>query len=223
MKLTKILGLLGLLASILVGLGEYLLHYSPAILESSQDDYEFLKFVSLDNLTTGHFLAVIGLPFYFAGYIHIYRMLKSGNETLARTVLAIGFVAFAVGGIWIGSRASIGNIVHLKDSMNASVYQNLSAHYTDHMEVLVQALRIIIAALSVVFAIAVVKGGTYYKKWMAIFNPIVILLLVFSTLLWAPSLAKHLAPIAMNVTHFILFTLSLYQLNKITKNNTNVK
>ncbi|MEP5341370.1 MAG: DUF6796 family protein [Algibacter sp.] len=218
MKLTKILGYLGLLASILVGLGEYFLHYSSNILGHAEN-YEFFKFVPLDNLTTGHFLAVIGLPFYFAGYIHIYRMLKSGNETLARLVLAIGFIAFAVGGIWIGSRTSIGNIVHLKDAIDTSTYKKLLAHYTDHMEVLVQVLRIVIAALSVVFVIAILKGGTYYKKWMAIFNPIVILLLVFSTLFWAKGLAKHLAPIAMNVTHFILFSLSLYQLNKQTKNH----
>ena len=216
MKLTKTLGYLGLIASVLVGLGEYFLHYSSEMLDHAQD-YAFFKFVPLDNLTIGHFLAVIGLPFYFAGYIHIYRMLKSGNEALARTVLAIGFIAFAVGGIWIGSRASIGNIVHLKDTMEVTIYQNLLDHYTSHMEVLVQALRLVIAALSVVFVIAILKGGTYYKKWMAIFNPIVILLLVFSTLFWAKDLAKHLAPIAMNVTHFILFGLSLYQLNKLTK------
>ena len=216
MKLTKTLGYLGLIASVLVGLGEYFLHYSSEMLDHAQD-YAFFKFVPLDNLTIGHFLAIIGLPFYFAGYTHIYRMLKSGNEALARTVLAIGFIAFAVGGIWIGSRASIGNIVHLKDTMEATTYQNLLDHYTSHMEVLVQALRVVIAALSVVFVIAILKGGTYYKKWMAIFNPIVILLLVFSTLFWAKDLAKHLAPIAMNVTHFILFGLSLYQLNKLTK------
>ena len=40
MKLTKNLGYLGLIASILVGLGEYFLHYSPDILEHSKD-YEF--------------------------------------------------------------------------------------------------------------------------------------------------------------------------------------
>ena len=222
MKLTKFLGYLGLVASILVGLGEYFLHYSPNIFEHSKD-YEFFKFVPLDSLKTGHFLAVIGLPFYFAGYIHIYRMLKSGSETLARIVLAIGFIAFAVGGIWIGSRSSIGTIVHLKDSMDASTYTNLLAHYTSHMEVLVQALRLVIAALSVVFVIAILKGGTYYKKWMAIFNPIVILLLVFSTLFWAEGLAKYLAPIAMNVTHFILFALSLYQLNILKKTNNDIK
>ena len=217
MKLTKTLGLLGLLASILVGLGEYFLHYSPNILEHSEN-YEFFKFVPLQNLSLGHFMAVIGLPFYFAGYIHIYRMLRSGNEVLARTVLAVGFIAFAVGGIWIGSRASIGNIVHLKDGMNVDTYQNLKNHYTNNMEVLVQALRVIIALLSILFAITILKGGTFYKKWMAIFNPIVILLMLVFIGKALPSIGKHMLPILMNVTHFILFSLSLYQLNKQNQN-----
>lgn len=222
MKLTKTLGYLGLLASILVGLGEYFLHYSPQILENGKN-YEFFQFVPLHKLTIGHFLAVIGLPFYFAGYIHIYRMLKSGNETLARIVLAIGFIAFAVGGIWIGSRASIGNIVHLKDSMDTVNYQNLLDHYTNHTEILVKALRIIIAALSIVFSITILKGATYYKKWMAIFNPIFILILLVLLGKLMPSIGKHILPILMNVTHLILFGLSLYQLNNYSKTNTNVK
>jgi hypothetical protein len=220
MKLTKTLGYLGLIASILVGLGEYFLHYSPSILDAAAD-YEFFKFVSIDNLTTGHFLAVIGLPFYFAGYIHIYRMLKSGNELFARIVLAIGFIAFAVGGIWIGSRASIGNIVHLKETLDATSYQNLLTHYDSHMEVLVKALRIVIAVLSIVFTIAILKGGTFYRKWMAIFSPIVILILLVIIGKLIPSIGKHMLPILMNVTHFILFGLSLYQLNKYTKNHQN--
>lgn len=221
MKLTKFLGYLGLLASIIVGIGEYLLHYSTNILEYS-DEYAFFKFVPLDNLTTGHFLAVIGLPFYFAGYLHIYRMLKSGNETLAKTVLALGFIAFAVGGVWIGSRASIGNIVHLKETMSISTYQNLLDHYTNHMEILVQVLRVVIATLSLVFAITILKGGTYYKKWMAFFNPIVILILLVIIGKLIPSLGKHMLPILMNVTHFILFTISIYQLNKQSKTIKNV-
>ncbi len=218
MKTTKILGYLGLLASILVGTGEHLLHYSENVLGHAEN-YEFFKFVPLENMTIGHFLAVIGLPLYFAGYLHIYQMLKPGNETLARITLGIGFIAFAVGGIWIGSRVSIGNIIHLKQSIDPNTYQILLDKYTNHMEILVQVLRIVIALLSVVFVITILRGETYYKKWMAFFNPIVLLLLVFSTLFWAKPLGKHLAPIAMNVTHFILFGLSLYQLNKQKTNS----
>jgi len=91
------------------------------------------------------------------------------------------------------------------------------------MEILVKILRVVIALLSVVFAIAILKGGTYYKKWMAILNPIVILLLLVFLGEIFPAIGKHMLPILMNVTHFILFSLSLYQLNKQTKINTNVK
>lgn len=214
MKLTRILGYLGVLASILVGLGEYFLHYSPSILGFSEN-YEFFRLVPSENLTTGHFLAVIGLPFYFAGYIHIYRMLKPGSELLARMVLAIGFIAFAVGGIWIGSRVSIGNVVHLQEVMDSKVYFALLDHYTQHLEILVKALRLVIALLSIVFVIAILKGGTNYRKWMAIFNPIVILILLVILGKLVPSIGRHILPILMNVTHLILFALSLYQLNKL--------
>ena len=132
-------------------------------------------------------------------------------------VLGIGFIAFAVGGIWIGSRSSIGNIVHLKESINAEAYQNLLAHYTNHMEVLVQALRVIIALLSIIFIVAILKGGTYYKKWMAIFSPIVILITLALIGLAIPAIGQHTLPILMNITHFILFGLSLYQLNSLPK------
>ncbi|MEO9512199.1 MAG: DUF6796 family protein [Flavobacteriaceae bacterium] len=216
----KLLGYLGLTGSILVGLGEYSLHYSTNILGHAEH-YEFFRFVDLDRMTLGHFLSIIGLPFYFAGYIHIYQMLKSGSETLARMTLAIGFVAFAVGGIWIGSRSSIGNIVHLKASINAEAYQNLLVHYTDHMEVLVQALRIIVALLSVVFIVAILKGGTYYKKWMAFFSPIAILIALALSGLAIPSIGQHTLPILMNITHFILFGLSLYQLQNLLKSVKN--
>ncbi|WP_405268468.1 DUF6796 family protein [Cellulophaga sp. Ld12] len=212
----KILGYLGLLGALFVGIGEYLLHYSPNILGHAKD-YEFFAFVSLEHMTLGHFLAVIGLPFYFAGYIHIYLMLRSGSETLARLTLGLGFIAFAVGGIWIGSRATIGNIVHLKEAISPEVYKNLIAHYTNHAEILVQALRVVIALLSITFVSAILKGGTYYKKWMAIFNPILILIVIALSGLAIPSIGQHTLPILMNITHFILFSLSIYQLNNFIK------
>lgn len=212
----KILGYLGLLGALFVGAGEYLLHYSPNILGHAKD-YGFFAFVSLEHMTLGHFLTVIGLPFYFAGYIHIYLMLRSGSETLARLTLCLGFIAFAVGGIWIGSRATIGNIVHLKEAVDPEVYENLIAHYTNHVEILVQALRVVVALLSITFVSAILKGGTYYKKWMAIFNPITILIAIALSGLAIPAIGQHTLPILMNITHFILFSVSIYQLNNFIK------
>ncbi|PIQ19176.1 MAG: hypothetical protein COW66_02400 [Flavobacteriaceae bacterium CG18_big_fil_WC_8_21_14_2_50_34_36] len=215
----KTLGLLGLLASIIVGVGEYFLHYSPQILEHSEH-YAFFDFVSIEHLQIGHFLSVIGLPFYFAGYLHIYKMLQPGNENLARITLAIGFIAFAVGGIWIGSRAFIGTIVQLQKDIPPDTYQQILNNYTELLEILVKALRVIIALLSITFVTTILKGGTNYKKWMAFFNPITILIVwvILGRLL--PFFGKHTLPILMNVTHFILFSLSLYQYQIFQKTNT---
>ena len=211
-----LLGFLGLAASILVGIGEYLLHYSPMILDHAQN-YEFLKFVSPENLSLGHLFSIIGLPLYFAGYFHIYGMLQSGNKLLSRMVLMLGIIAFAVGGIWIGSRSMIATIVSFQASMDSSTYNQLLNFYTTHFEVLVQILRYVIAMLSIVFTVAVLRGGTLYKKWMGIFNPIIVLLILVLMGRIIPGFGKHVLPILMNVTHFILFTLSLLNLRYSSK------
>ena len=52
-------------------------------------------------------------------------------------------------------------------------------------------------------------------KWYAVFNPIVLLAIIISSLFWLKPLGVHIAPIAMNVTHFIFFLMILIK----AKNN----
>jgi hypothetical protein len=215
-KLTFTTGLLGLLAAILVGAGEFFLHYSPEIIGHAEN-YQFFAYVPNGNLTIGHFLAVLGIPLYFVGYYHIYLMLKSGHKKLASVVFYLGILAFSIGGFWITSRAFLGNIIQLQNDMPAETYQILLDKYTLISESLVQGLRVIILLLSITFIVTILKGGTVYKKWMVFFNPIVLLLAVFAIYFISPAIGKYIAPIAMNVVHFILFSLSLYQL-KLTQN-----
>lgn len=216
MKLTRNLGYLGLIGAILVGIGEFYLHYSAQVL-TAKGEFNFFEYVSIENLKTGHFFAILGIPFYFAGYLHIYRMLKSGNETLARTVLTLGFIAFSVGGVWIGSRGYLGSIVHFKNEIPTATYAKIIDSYNAFLEILVQVLRVVIALLSIAFSWAILKGGTLYQKYMALFNPIFILIVLVIIGMSLPEAGKYFLPILMNVTHLILFSLSLYQLKKHTK------
>lgn len=218
MQLTRNLGYLGLFGAILVGFGEFYLHYSTNVL-NIKSDFAFFEFVPIENLKMGHFLAITGIPFYFAGYLHIYRMLKSGNETLARTVLGLGFIAFAVGGVWIGSRGFMGSLVHLQNEMSAETYSKIITNYNSFLEILVQVLRVVIALLSIAFSWAILKGGTFYSKSMALFNPILILIFFVLIGMALPKIGKYFLPILMNITHFILFSISLYQLKIHTKND----
>ncbi|WP_026231806.1 DUF6796 family protein [Neolewinella persica] len=212
-KIVLITGLLGLLASITVGFGEFLLHYSSTMTENT-GNYHFFASIPKQNLIYGHFIAVAGTPFYFVGYYHLYRMLKGKDSRWAAAVFCLGILAFTVGGFWISSRAFLGTIVQLGGQIEAGVYQEILDNYTLISESLVTALRIIILLLSVAFVAAILRTSTYYDRWMAFFNPFALLLLVFGIYFAVPVVGRYIAPIAMNVAHFVLFSVSLIQFNK---------
>jgi len=75
---------------------------------------------------------------------------------------------------------------------------------------LVWALRIIVASLSIVYVWIILTNKQGLPKWLAFFNPIVLLIIVISSLFWYKPLGVHIAPIAMNVTHFVFFGVLLW-------------
>ena len=209
-KQLYIFGLLGLVASIGVGLGEFLLHYSPNGIGYDGANFEFFNQISLDRLSLGHFIAISFTPFYSAGYYHFYLIFKEKNPKIAMTIFALGIIAFMIGGMWIASRAQLGYLVHkIAEFPNDNALQSLIEVYKNHAEILVKSLRIWIAAISILFVIPILKGDTIYPKWMALFNPLFILLTVLIIYTVIPQLGYVIGPIAMNVVHFIIFSLSL--------------
>lgn len=209
-------GFLGLAGSILVGIGEFLMHYN-AVSYTSDIPYGFMLHIQTSKMTIGHFLMVAFVPFYFFGYWHIYQALKPGGKKLALAVLVLGIYAFTVGGIWIGSRAHLGVLIHSQAASSTPDLFNALVHsYTLHMESLVQALRVFVFLLSLFFVIAILRGNTLYPKWMAFFNPILLLAIVFGLFFIIPTIGNYLVPTAMNVAHFVLFSVSIFAL-KINK------
>ncbi len=205
-------GFLGIAATLTVGVGEFLIHYSPSGY-AAVDNFQWLKTANSQHVIVGHYLMLIGLPLYIAGYYHIYLGIRVGNETLAKLILAIGIFAFMTGGVWAGSRAMLTEIVKSENQL-------LLNYYKQHYEVLVNVLRIIIFLISVCWVTALVGTKTMYPKWMAFFNPIMILGLVFLTYLLIPGIGKFLVPTAMNVTHFIFFSFSILMIyNQRTHEN----
>lgn len=207
-------GWMGILASVMVGTGEFLMHFNSS---TSSVDFPFGYFIGLseERLTTGHFLSVLFIPFYFLGYWHIYNMLKPGNQFLAKLILLLSIFAFSIGGMWISSRANLGVTIQALQEVNqADLTQKIVDSYNLHIENLVQILRVVILLLSIIFVIAILKGGTLYPKWMIFFNPVFLLLIVFALYFYVHPIGKYLAPTAMNVAHFLLFSASLFALHK---------
>jgi len=210
----RLLLILGLLASVIVGVGEYLLHFLPT---GPGGEVSMLNEVPLARASKGHFLVVFGAPLYFAGYYGLKNFFQKTSPRLANLLFILGLLAFSIGGVWVSSRYFGAEV--LQRSYGTADYDFYLKSYEGHYQILVWALRIIVAAISITFITLILKNKQGLPKWLALFNPILILIVVISSLVWFNALGVHIAPIAMNVTHFIFFGMILLFLNKTNINH----
>ena len=198
-------GALGALAASFVGFGEYLLHYD-ALARFTDGGFEYMRGIAEDRTTVGHFLVVFGATLYPFGCYHLYLMLKPANQRLAFAAFVIGSLGFMVGADWMSSRASISALMQLPAS---SQIDQLVALYESRYEVLLWFVRASTLCLSAIFIYLSLSGKSSYPRWMALFNPILLLLLSFLIYFLVPVVGKHVMPIALNLGYFVFFTLSL--------------
>lgn len=201
LKLTACLGLLG---AVLVGTGEFMLHFDPQ--SRFGEGYAFMADISDGRLTAGHFFAMSGIPLYFVGCWHIFQMLKPAGNKLAFTAFLIGAFGFVMGAVWIGSRASIASLQHYPELIANT---NLVELYETRYETLLQVVRLTVLTMSGIMAYMTFRGGTRFPKWMAVTNPFVLILGSFVLYLIAPAIGKYAMPIAMNVAFAIFYSCSL--------------
>lgn len=198
-----------MLASIIVGIGEYLLHYQPG---GPAGEISMLEYVPLPRASIGHFFAVFGAPLYFAGYYGLKKYFMHTSPLLSKLLLIGGIYSFAIGSVWISSRYFAAEV--LQRSAGTADHEFYLQSYADHYQILVWVLRFLVAFISIVYVLLILKNKEGLPKWLAIFNPIVLLLIVLSSLAWCKPLGNHIAPIAMNVTHFIFFGIILSKIDK---------
>jgi hypothetical protein len=202
-------GLVGLAAAILVGIGEFLLHYDVQARYTST--FAFFEGVTRERATIGHFFGVIGAPFYLVGVYHIYLMLKPANEMAARIagfVMAYGFI---IGVVWIGSRSTAVELVA------AGGIEEQLALYELRYETLLQLVRAAVLVLSIIFVWLCLTGRTHYPRAMAILNPIFLIIVAFIIFFTVPAVGKYIMPIALNVAFFVMFLVSVVIASKLKR------
>jgi Family of unknown function (DUF6796) len=204
-------GLAGLIAAIMVGLGEYLLNFDD-LARYSEINYDFMQGTSNSTLSTGHFIGVLSAPLYLIGCWHIYLMLKPAHQKWAMSAFLISAYGFIVGAVWIGSRASIGTLANLPDTAQIQMLIEL---YQFRYETLLTVIRITTLVLSLIFIGLVLTGKSHYPRWVAIFNPIILILVSFIVFAVFPAIGKYPLPIALNVAFFIFFIISIKQALKL--------
>ena len=205
-------GVIGLLAAILVGAGEFLLHFDALGRFAEGGTYEFMLGISAERTTIGHFFGVLSAPFYIIGFWHIMKMLEPANPLVSRIAFAIMSYGIIVGAVWIGSRAGISTIVNSPSQVNPMSFISL---YELRYENLLQVTRLAVLFFSVIFIWLVLSGRSHYPRWMALFNPILLILASFAIWAIAPAVGVYLMPIALNVAFALLFLFSIYFSQKV--------
>lgn len=206
-----ITGLIGLLAAVLVGVGEYLLHYDP-LARFSEGGFGFMQGIGEQRTTLGHFFGAFGATLYPVGCYHIYLMLRPANQVAAFSAFVIGSFGCIVGAVWIGSRASVSALMQIPETPEVTQLIEL---YDLRYETLLEVTRVTTLILSIIFIWLASTGRSYYQRWAAIFSPVMLIICCFLVYLFVPEIGKHIMPIALNVAFFIFFSLSLIQARSV--------
>ncbi len=199
-------GIIGLVAAILVGAGEFLLHFDALGRFGEDGGYLFMQGISAQRTTIGHFIGVLSAPFYIIGFWHIMKMLEPANPLVSRIAFAIMSYGIIVGAVWIGSRAAISSVVNSTSMTDPMFFISL---YELRYENLLQVTRLAVLFFSVIFIWVVLSGRSHYPRWMALFNPILLILASFAIWMIAPAVGVYLMPIALNVAFAVLFLFSI--------------
>lgn len=196
-------GLAGVLGSVLVGAGEFMLHFDP--LARYAQGFDFFKGVSQAQATTGHFFAVLGGPLYLLGCWHLYLMLRCANRLWAFLAFLLMAYGFMIGAVWIGSRS---NVAFLVNTLSGDALASALQLYELRYESLLALVRIAVLGFSAIFVWLILSGRSAYPRWMAVLNPILLIIASFIVFLLAPGIGQYLMPIALNVAFFIVFSVS---------------
>ena len=213
-RVLHLTGWAGLIGALLVGIGEFTLQFSPAG-GYEAPDYNYFARISMTRLTAGHFFSVLAAPLYLLGYWHLGQMfIRGGSKFAGWFITLFGGYAFVVGTAWLGGRVYLALTAHALADASVEVTTVLTPlleQFAFHNEPLVNALRLAMLIISVLWIWRILKEKTLYPRWMALFSPILLLGLIFATYFFiAPTLGAYLLPAAMNVVHVIIFALSIY-------------
>lgn len=200
-------GWAGLAGAVLVGIGEFSMQFTLGGGIEDTKDYLYFNDISQSRLTIGHFISILSAPLYLLGYWHLSKKLEPAGKTLSQIFFFVGAYAFAVGTAWIGQRFFLATTVHA--IADGAEIHSLLETFSAHNEPLVNVLRVAMLVVSIIWVLMIVRGGTEFPKWMAFFNPILLLATMFALYFLKTTVGQYVFPVAMNATHVVLFSLSL--------------
>lgn len=202
------LGYLACTAAALLAIADVALLYSPRAAYTF-GNYEPLADIPRWRLLLGHYLGILVLPAYIAGYWLVFCGLRGAGPWRSWPVLLLGAYGTAVAGAFHGLLALVALMVHqgaAGDPTSGGALVEQARAFTDPLHGLVIALFVL---GSLWFAIAVASGASAYPRWLAAANPLALAALLVLPYYLAPGFApaRLLLPASFNLAHLVFFAL----------------
>ncbi|MBW2244905.1 MAG: hypothetical protein JRH01_23230 [Deltaproteobacteria bacterium] len=155
------------------------------------------------GLIVGHYLGVLGIPLYALGYSAVARLLAPSHSAAARVVFGTGLFAAAIGGTVHGVTAVIIRFAADAQPGSADSLQPAGAFLLP----LWVLLGIATVLASGFYARAVASGATALPRWMAVANPLMLVLSIALIGSVAGPAQRVLVLAAPNLAHVMFFAL----------------
>lgn len=177
--------------------------------------YQYLADIPQWRLLTGHFLGIAAITLEISGFWVVAQLARARGVRSARAALLLIAYGTVVGVVFHGGAALTALIVQAQQAAPADAAP-LLADAVERVSAFTTPLAIValasLAGWSVWYAVIVARGWTPLPRWLALCNPLVIVLLSRAVSALFPPTAFVLAPTALNVSTtatFLAITLAL--------------
>jgi len=158
-------------------------------------------------LVAGHYLGVLAIPLYALGYWQVAVGLANGGERLARGVVLVGAYAAALGSAVHG----ITGVVLRAEGVAGASPSDPAAIVVRYGTLLIPLWVLLAGAMLLATALyvrAIRSRQTDFPGWMALCNPVSLVVLLVVLSLPSVWLRAFLVPAAPNVAHVVFFALT---------------
>ncbi len=211
-KLVLVCGLIGILGAFLTIISDVILLGRGGNASSFfMFGTEIMGHLESWRITIGTYMGVFVLPFQIFGLATVYYGLKPAGKALSFLTVLIAAHALIMGVAYHVSYAFIGSgwMAHYGIGAGSRSLTELIGKYGFYVNLAGIIILVELLLSSIFFVMAVLKKKTLYSKWMCLFNPIFIYLIMLPLIYFIPSpLGGYIAPTYLNLSTMFFLILS---------------
>ncbi len=161
---------------------------------------------SFERLLWGNTLGLVTLSLELCGLWLLHQLLRRSDERLSWIVLiTLGFSVIAGIAFHVAS-AFLGTAYQVQQQLNTEATRQMVQQFEIYREILFRFTQIAVGLGAIFFAALIVLRQTPFPKWMAMVNPLFLLLLVrFVAALIPAPIGGYIAPGYFNIAMLLFF------------------